>query len=243
MTALMIAGTDTDVGKTFATIALAAYWQKYRLGKVQESKNQISNQLSIFKLMQTGVGDVELYQRLFAERVGIDIVPPLRFEAPLAPPIAAAKEGKKIDLAGVWQKLRAAEQTSQLVLIESLGGLGSPITEELTVVDLAAQWRLPTVLVVPVRLGAIAHTVANVALARSLNLDLRGIVLNCAQLESVGRIEDLTPIDLIHSLTQIPVIGTLPYAKDWDNSDRIAQKVADWDLELILPQQEVFVAK
>lgn len=239
----MIAGTDTDVGKTFATIALAAYWQKYRLGKVQESKNQISNQLSIFKLMQTGVGDVELYQRLFAERVGIDIVPPLRFEAPLAPPIAAAKEGKKIDLAGVWQKLRAAEQTSQLVLIESLGGLGSPVTEELTVVDLAAQWRLPTVLVVPVRLGAIAHTVANVALARSLNLDLRGIVLNCAQLESVGRIEDLTPIDLIHSLTQIPVIGTLPYAKDWDNSDRIAQKVADWDLELILPQQEVFVAK
>ncbi|MEO1802305.1 MAG: dethiobiotin synthase [Cyanobacteria bacterium J06629_2] len=243
MTALMIAGTDTDVGKTFATIALAAYWQKYRLGKVQESKNQISNQLSIFKLMQTGVGDVELYQRLFAERVGIDIVPPLRFEAPLAPPIAAAKEGKKIDLAGVWQKLRAAEQTSQLVLIESLGGLGSPVTEELTVVDLAAQWRLPTVLVVPVRLGAIAHTVANVALARSLNLDLRGIVLNCAQLESVGRIEDLTPIDLIHSLTQIPVIGTLPYAKDWDNSDRIAQKVADWDLELILPQQEAFVAK
>ncbi|MEL6501153.1 MAG: dethiobiotin synthase [Cyanobacteria bacterium J06623_1] len=243
MTALMIAGTDTDVGKTFATIALAAYWQKYRLGKVQESKNQISNQLSIFKLMQTGVGDVELYQRLFAERVGIDIVPPLRFEAPLAPPIAAAKEGKKIDLAGIWQKLRAAEQTSQLVLIESLGGLGSPVTEELTVVDLAAQWRLPTVLVVPVRLGAIAHTVANVALARSLNLDLRGIVLNCAQLESVGRIEDLTPIDLIHSLTQIPVIGTLPYAKDWDNSDRIAQKVADWDLELILPQQEAFVAK
>lgn len=243
MTALMIAGTDTDVGKTFATIALAAYWQKYRLGKVQDLKNQISNQLSIFKLMQTGVGDVELYQRLFAERVGIDIVPPLRFEAPLAPPIAAAKEGKKIDLAGVWQKLRAAEQTSQLVLIESLGGLGSPVTEELTVVDIAAQWRLPTVLVVPVRLGAIAHTVANVALARSLNLDLRGIVLNCAQLESVGRIEDLTPIDLIHSLTQIPVIGTLPYAKDWDNSDRIAQKVADWDLELILPQQEAFVAK
>ncbi|MEO1340652.1 MAG: dethiobiotin synthase [Cyanobacteria bacterium J06635_13] len=243
MTALMIAGTDTDVGKTFATIALAAYWQKYRLGKVQESKNQISNQLSIFKLMQTGVGDVELYQRLFAERVGIDIVPPLRFEAPLAPPIAAAKEGKKIDLAGIWQKLRAAEQTSQLVLIESLGGLGSPVTEELTVVDLAAQWRLPTVLVVPVRLGAIAHTVANVALARSLNLDLRGIVLNCAQLESVGRIEDLTPINLIQSLTQIPVIGTLPYAKDWDNSDRIAQKVADWDLELILPQQEAFVAK
>ncbi|MEN9521408.1 MAG: hypothetical protein RLZZ381_3996, partial [Cyanobacteriota bacterium] len=38
-----------------------------------------------------------------------------------------------------------------------------------------------------------------------------------------------------------PVIGTLPYAKDWDNSDRIAQKVANWDLELILPKQEVYL--
>jgi dethiobiotin synthetase len=106
--------------------------------------------------------------------------------------------------------------------------------------DLAADWRLPTVLVVPVKLGAIAHTVANVALARSLKIDLRGIVLNCSQLEAVGRTEDLTPIDLIQSLTNVPVIGTLAYAKDWDNSDRIAQKVANWDLELILPKQEAY---
>jgi dethiobiotin synthetase len=236
MTTLLIAGTDTDVGKTFVTIALTVYWQKYRLNQDYNGKNL----LSIFKLMQTGVGDVELYQRLFSEEKKIEIISPLRFEAPLAPPIAAAKEGRIINLGEIWQKLSLAEQKSQLVLLESLGGLGSPVTEELTVGDIAAEWRLPTVLVVPVKLGAIAHTVANVALARSLKLDLRGIILNCAQLEAVGRTEDLTPIDLIQSLTNVPVIGTLPYAKDWDNSDRIAQKVANWDLELILPKQEVY---
>jgi dethiobiotin synthetase len=237
MTTLLIAGTDTDVGKTFVTIALTVYWQKYRLNR----DNDRQNLLSIFKLMQTGIGDVKLYQRLFAEVKGIEIVPPLRFEAPLAPPIAAAKEGKMINLGEIWQKLSLAEQKSQLVLLESLGGLGSPVTEELTVGNIAADWRLPTVLVVPVKLGAIAHTVANVALARSLKIDLRGIILNCSQLEAVGRTEDLTPIDLIQSLTNVPVIGTLPYAKDWDNSDRIAQKVANWDLELILPKQEVYL--
>jgi dethiobiotin synthetase len=236
MTTLLVAGTDTDVGKTFVTIALTVYWQKYRLNR--DSKEQ--NLLSIFKLMQTGIGDVELYQRLFSEVSGIEIVPPLRFDAPLAPPIAAAKEGKQINLGEIWQNLSLAEQKSQLVLVESLGGLGSPVTQELTVGDLAADWRLPTVLVVPVKLGAIAHTVANVALARSLKIDLRGIILNCSQLEAVGRTEDLTPIDLIQSLTNVPVIGTLPYATDWDNSDHIAQKVANWDLELILPKQEVY---
>lgn len=236
MTTLLITGTDTDVGKTFVTIALTVYWQKYRLN--QDNNGQ--NLLSIFKLMQTGIGDVELFERLFSDVAGIDIASPLRFEAPLAPPIAAAKEGRKINLKEVWEKFRIAEQKSQLVLLESLGGLGSPVTEELTVGDIAADWRLPTVLVVPVKLGAIAHTVANVALAHSLKLDLRGIILNCSQLEAVGRTEDLTPIDLIQSLTHVPVIGTLPYAKDWDNSDRIAQKVANWDLELILPQQKVY---
>ena len=237
MAALLIAGTDTDVGKTFVTIAIAVYWQKYRLKQSIEQ-----NRLSLFKLMQTGVGDVELYQRLFANISGINIVAPLRYDAPLAPPIAAAKEGKTIDLGQIWQEFNAARQESELVLLESLGGLGSPVTNELTVGDLASQWCLPTVLVVPVKLGAIAQTVANVALARSLKLDLRGIILNCSQLEAVGRTEDLTPTGLIESLTQIPVIGTLPYAKDWDNSDRIAQKVADWDLELILPKQEIFIA-
>lgn len=239
MTVLLIAGTDTDVGKTFVTVALTAYWQKYRLNRENHGQNLLSN-LSIFKLIQTGVGDVELYERLFSEAMGIDIVPPLRFEAPLAPPIAAAKEGKLINLGEVWQKLNEAEQNSELVLVESLGGLGSPVTDELTVGNLAADWRLPTVLVVPVKLGAIAHTVANVALARSLKIDLRGIILNCSQLEAVGRSEDLTPIGLIESLTQIPVIGTLPYAKDWENRDRIAKKVANWDLELILPKQKVY---
>jgi len=236
MTALLIAGTDTDVGKTFVTIALAVYWQKYRLYQDHE----VQNFLSIFKLMQTGLGDVELYSRLFANTAGIEVVTPLRFDAPLAPPIAAAKEGRVIELGKVWQDFTVAQEKSDLVLLESLGGLGSPVTDELTVGNIAADWRLPTILVVPVQLGAIAHAVANVSLARNLKIDLKGIILNCSQPEAVGRIDDLTPIGMIQSLTQVPVIGTLPYAKDWENSDRIAQIVANWDLELILPKVKVY---
>ena len=61
MTALLISGTDTDVGKTYVTIALAAYWQHYQLEKYAND-TQI---LTIFKLMQTGIGDEELYQSIF----------------------------------------------------------------------------------------------------------------------------------------------------------------------------------
>ncbi|MGF1587925.1 MAG: dethiobiotin synthase [Pleurocapsa sp.] len=231
MTALLIAGTDTDVGKTFITIALATYWQKYRLNQ----NSNVQALLSILKLIQTGTGDVELYHSLFDDTQGIEIIAPLRFDAPVAPPIAAAKEGKIIALGEVWQEFSTANQKSDLVILESLGGLGSPVTAELIVGNIAADWRLPTVLVVPVKLGAIANAVANVALARSLNIDLRGIILNCSQPEAEGRMEDLTPINLIQSLTQAPVIGTLPYVENLENNN-LALTAANWDLELILPK-------
>lgn len=232
MTTLLIAGTDTDVGKTFVTIALAAYWQRYQSDKYNANKSI----LTLFKLMQTGTGDEELYNRLFANEKSMEIVVPLRFSAPVAPPIAAAKEGKIIELGKIWQGLISSQEKSDLVLLESLGGLGSPVTEELIVGNIAADWRLPTLLVVPVRLGAISGAVANVALARSLKINLKGIVLNCCQPGAEESIEDLTPIDLIQSLTQVPIIGILPYISDLKDTQKIAQIASNWDLELILSE-------
>lgn len=232
MTALLIAGTDTDVGKTFVTISLAAYWQQYKLTHQTNSQTL----LSIFKLIQTGSGDWELYNRLFADTKSIEVIAPYCLSTPLAPPIAAAKENKIIELGQIWQEFRVSEEKSDLVLLESLGGLGSPVTNELIVGNIAADWRLPTVLVVPVRLGAISHTVANVALARSLKINLKGIILNCLQVETESKIEDLTPIDLIQSLTQVPILGTLPYVSDLTDTQKLAQIVANWDLELMMSE-------
>ena len=219
---LLVVGTNTDVGKTYVTISLLFYQQKYRQ----------SHSTGLLKLMQTGQGDRELYEELFADSETIKIETPLQFEAPLAPPIAAAKEQKAIDLKLVWQSLSQLQQ-QELVLIEALGGLGSPVTEELTVANLAADWRLPTVLVVPVALGAIAQAVANVALARSLNINLKGLILNCTSQEGEARQDDLAPKELIESLTQTVVLGTLPYVKNFHDCDSLAAIVSNWDLELM----------
>ncbi len=235
MTALLIAGTDTDVGKTYVTIALAAYWQNYRSNK----SNNAHPLLSIFKLLLTGTGDFEQYNRLFADISSIEFTVPLRFETPVAPPIAAEKEGKIIELGKIWQEVSTAQKKSDLMLLESLGGLGSPVTNELIVGNIASDWRLPTILVVPVKLGAIANTVANVALARSLKIDLKGIILNCTHAEAMAGIEDLAPTNLIQSLTQVPILGTLPYIEDPSNSEMLRKIVANWDVELIFPKRKV----
>ncbi|WP_026100053.1 dethiobiotin synthase [Fortiea contorta] len=220
MNTLLIAGTDTDAGKTVLTTALAAYWQKY----------YSHCRWGIMKPIQSGVGDREWYQRLFNLEQTAEEITPLYFQAPLAPPIAAAKENRGVDLAVVWEALSKLRSRRDFVLIEALGGLGSPVTAELTVADLAGEWRLPTVLVVPVRLGAIAQAVANVALARQARVNLKGIVLNCTQPRTDTEIADLTPADLVRSLTNTPVLGCFPYLDQLDDLDTLAQIASDLDL-------------
>jgi dethiobiotin synthetase len=221
---LLITGTDTDVGKTVLTTSLVAYWQRYYGSKC----------LGLMKLLQTGSGDRECYQELFGTNSAVEIVTPLVFSTPVAPPIAAEREGATIDLGKVWQAYSRLRERQDFVLIEALGGLGSPVTHELTVADLAGEWRLPTVLVVPVKLGAIGQSVANVALARQCRVNLKGIVLSCVQPVTEEQMADWTPIDLIQGLTNLPVLGILPHVGDLKDLDKLAQIAANLDLELLL---------
>ncbi|MEB3289853.1 MAG: dethiobiotin synthase [Leptolyngbya sp.] len=221
LNALLIAGTDTEVGKTVVTSALLAYWRRYC---PQQS-------VGLLKPLQSGEGDRERYQRLFFPELSLDVLCPQFFEAPLAPPLAAALEQRSIDLGVVWNSLQTLTQTHDRVLVEGLGGLGSPVTDELTVADLAAAWHLPVLLVVPVKLGAIAQAVANVALARQTNLDLRGIILNCPQPRRPEEIDRWAPAAMITGLTQIPVLGVCPYLDQPESIDRLADAARGLHLE------------
>ncbi|HEY9742777.1 MAG TPA: dethiobiotin synthase [Coleofasciculaceae cyanobacterium] len=225
MNVLLITGTDTGTGKTVLTCSLAAYWQTYRP----------KTSLGILKLIQTGIGDRELYQKLFDLKQTPEEITPLHFQTPVAPPVAAEREGREVDLKLVWQAFNALRQQRQFVLVEALGGLGSPVTHELTVADLARDWRVPVVLVVPVKLGAIAQAVANVALARQSGVDLKGIVLNCVQPCSDEEIADWAPVDLIESLTNVPVLGLLPHLANPSDLFKLAQVASNLDLERFMP--------
>ena len=218
---LFIAGTDTDAGKTVFTTALAAYLQKYRS----------QNSWGIMKPIQSGIGDKEVYQKLFSLSQSEEEITPLYFQAPLAPPLAAAKENREIDLGVVWKTFTQLQQKNDFLLVESLGGLGSPVTDEFTVADLAGEWRLPTVLVVPVRLGAISQVVTSVALAKQAKVELLGIILNCCSAMTPEQIADWTPADMIESFTNIPVLGCLPYLENPENLDNLAQIASDLELE------------
>ncbi len=225
MPTLCITGTDTHVGKTVLTAALAAYWLKHFPDRA----------LALMKPLQTGEGDREHYLRLFELNQTLAELNPIHFEAPLAPPLAADLAGQPIRLDRAWQTFEQLRQRSDLLLVEALGGLGSPITHELTVADLAREWRLPTILVVPVQLGAIGQAIANVALARQAEVDLLGIVLSCGQPGTAEQIEQWACPSMIASFTRIPVLGHLPYLSDPNDREALSAAASGLELEALFP--------
>ncbi len=221
MKSLLITATDTGAGKTVLTTALAAYWRTH----------YAPEDLGVFKPFQSGPGDREHYRQVLGLSEDLDAITPQYFAAPLAPPLAAEREGREVDLAKVWRALESLRAQKQRLLVEGVGGLGSPITRELVVADLARDWRLPTLLVVPVKLGAVGQAMANVALARHSGVDLRGLVLNIQPDNPPEALADWAPPDLITDLTGLPVLGVMPPLADITDTTKLAQVASDLDLE------------
>jgi dethiobiotin synthetase len=233
LNALLIAGTDNGVGKTVLTSALAAYWQRYS-----------SAPLGVIKPVQCGsehshanypAGERQLYPQLFSLEQSAESINPLYFTSPLAPPLAAAQEGRQIDLEQLWKPLEQLMQQRSFVLVEGWGGLGSPITAETTLADIAWDWRIPVVLVVPVTPGALAQTVANVALARHARIHLKGIVLNCLHPCHLNEREEWAPVELLQSLTNKPVLGCIPHLANPTDLNKLVQVASDLALDQVLP--------
>ena len=222
MKTLLITGTDTEIGKTVVTLSLIAYWQKY--GALER--------LGIMKLIQTGSpGDSHLYQQLFRWQQAPELINPVSYQAPIAPPLAAKQENQPVNLTTIEQALTTLKSQKDFVLVEALGGLGSPVTWEMTVADIAAMWELPIILVVPVKLGAIAQTVANVALARQHQIPIQGIIFNCLTTEAESQQTNWTPSDLITNLCQVPILGTIPHLPNPSDIEKLAHVASNLELE------------
>lgn len=134
----------------------------------------------------------------------------------------------------LWPRL-TQQPPEDLWLIDSPGSLGTPLTPETTLADLAWDWRLPTVLVVPVAPDLIDQAVAFTALARQARVSLRGIVLNERRPTSAKANSDWADPKLLTRLTNVPVLGTLTYLEDPEDGEQLAAAASNLTLEVLLP--------
>jgi dethiobiotin synthetase len=174
---LFITGTDTGVGKTYVAslVARALASQGRRVG--------------VYKPVASGcrrdgdrlVSDDASSLWEAAGRPGkLERVCPQRFAAPLAPHLAARAENARIDPKQIRSGLDYWLDRSELVIVEGVGGLMSPLTDDDYVADLAYELKYPLVVVARNVLGVINQTLQTLITAATFRrgLPIAGIVLN-----------------------------------------------------------------
>lgn len=205
---LLIAGTDVGVGKTLLLTALAHYGQTYYADR----------RIEIWPLAAAGDGATHPTASVSLTTGG----------AAMGVPVG-------LNCDRLWEQVSTLARDSDWLLLDGVGSLGTPLTWETTLADLAWDWRLPTLLVAAVTPGAIAQVVAQVALARQCRVHLRGIVLNCQTLEAMAQVDTWMPVALLQALTHLRVLGTLPYLPIPTDRDKLVQAAAALDLDRLLP--------
>ena len=171
-----VTGTDTGIGKTVVTAALAARARELGI-RVAAMKPIESGVEARFSPSGAYHSDVE---RLHAATGGTDDIRIMRSYSlvePLAPLIAAKRAGVTIDLA-VLDAARAQLETGrELLLVEGAGGLLVPITTTFSFLDLFARWHCELVLVAGNRIGVLNHVMLTVMAAQAAGVTVRAIVL------------------------------------------------------------------
>jgi len=172
VTTYFITSSGTGIGKTLVTAALA--WQLRARG---QDVRAIKPVISGFTPETATESDTGILLAALGEKAtddAIERITPWRFAAPLAPDLAASREERALELADVVAFCRtaseAAERDGATLLIEGVGGLMAPMTQNQTVADWMAALGFPAILVVGSYLGAISHalTAAEALAARAI---------------------------------------------------------------------------
>jgi dethiobiotin synthetase len=219
---LFVTGTDTGVGKTRVAAAIAR--TLCRQGRTVRVAKPVATGAA-----WTGQRWLSDDTRLLAEAAAetdLDAVTPWALAAPAAPPVAARLAGVTLaleDLAAAVRRRGGGRDVG--VVVEGVGGLLCPLTEEATVADLAGRLRLPVVVVARRSLGTLNHTLLTLEAARSRGLDVRGVVVN--ETTPVSGVAEETNVEELRRLA-VPLLAVVPYQAEGPEGVTAAVAGVDW---------------
>lgn len=216
MSSFFITGTDTGVGKTFASVALlhamraggaTAVGMKPVASGCEVTRDGLRNE------------DALALQAASDPRPPYALVNPYALPEPTAPQIAAERAGVRIELPPLLDAYRSLQALSGQVLVEGVGGWLAPLSDELDQSDLVKALDLPVILVVGLRLGCLSHARLSARAIQADGCRLAGWIAN-----GVERLEPRY-LDLVARALPVPCLGVLPHAPGADPAS-LAEKLA-----------------
>lgn len=199
-----ITGTDTGVGKTWATAALMAYFKNQ--GKTVLGMKPVATGCSLIegKLRNE---DALVLQENASFPIEYDLINPFAYQLPVSPHLAAVEN--QVDLNKIVKLVEELKQKADVVLVEGIGGWLVPLNSQGDdVAELAKQLQLSVIMVVAIRLGCINHARLTYQAMSGSGLNCAGWLAICVDPLMLKREENIRTLE---NTIAAPLLGILPY--------------------------------
>lgn len=205
---VFVTGTDTGVGKTVVTAALAAVLVKngYDVG--------------VMKPIETGLpspadagSDAVRLRAAARSRDAMAEIRPYGFRRPLAPLEAARLAKRTVALPTIMRAFRTVRARHEVLLVEGVGGLYVPVTSSFSILDLIEQMKIASLLVGRTGLGGINHALLTLAALRRKKVSVLALALNRTSpvKTKTAHVQERATVRLLRQFAGVPVIGPFPY--------------------------------
>lgn len=208
MKAIGITATDTEFGKTVVSSCLAAGFKQLGLdtgvfkpaasGCVRTAEGKLVSEDAEMLMKGAGLPQAEH-----------DKVVPYVLEAALAPAEASKLAGISLDSSVMEQAARRMIDAHEVTVVEGVGGISAPLTDDYLVKDFFKALGLPVIIVVKPLLGNVNHAVLSAYYAQHEGLDVLGFIVNGWDEAHAGVLER-SNLYYYEKLTGLPVLGKLP---------------------------------
>ena len=212
MKPLFVTSTDTDIGKTYVCAGLAHTLKKLDVDVgimkpfacgIKQKIGFSSNDLTILANAAM-VDDAE------------DIINPFFFPIPTSPYTAAKNLGVKIDINHVMKCFRKLNKIHDIILVEGIGGIMTPILKDYAIINLIKDLNANTIIVTSSKIGTVNHTILTCNICKSMKIPVKGLIIN--NFDSTGYPISELERDL-STLTNLPVLCSLPHLTKFNLTD------------------------
>jgi len=209
-TGVFITGTDTGIGKTFASASLLS-----ALNAAGRRAVGMKPVASGCVMTPRGLRneDAEMLLDHSDGTPTYESINPYALREAIAPHIAAREEGVEISLASIEAAFDTLSAAADCVVVEGVGGWCAPVSQSLVQSDIANALRLPVILVVGLRLGCLNHAMLSARAIQADGCNFIGWIGNGID-PAMQRVRE--NIETLRERLPAPCLGILPYSKDRD---------------------------
>lgn len=203
---VFVTGTDTGVGKTLAACALLHALAQRGLRTAAMKPVAAGAEMTAGGWVNEDVDALVAAATVPAPR---SLVNPYCFAPPIAPHLAAAAAGVKIDLAAILAAHRQLSAAADCTVVEGVGGFCVPLNAREDTADLAQALGLPVILVVGLRLGCLSHALLTAQAIRARGLQLAGWIANRIDPAMAAAADNIAALD---ARLAAPRLGVIPFS-------------------------------